>query len=345
VIPQIPDAKLVAVCDSEPLMAEQLAARYGVRNHYSNFIEMLEREQPDIVHITAPPHAHIPLAKAALQRRCHVLVEKPVACSAQETRALLDLAQAMERKVTVAWSYFFDPVARLLRESVRAGEIGAIVHVSSHLGYDLGGPFGRSFLSDAEHWVHQLPGKLIHNVADHLFNKVAEYVEDRTLSFYADAWCGRSGVLEGSGVPDELRVQMRDARISASVTFSANTRPVLHRFEIHGTEGSVRADFVTGTLTREAAPKLPGVIGRLSAGYANAFSHFSAAGRNLTRLAQGDYGYLAGLHYLIASFYDSVRYDLAVPIPYDLILRVASLVDGVVSTCEIEECETKLQAS
>ena len=61
-----PTVKLVAVCDLEPLMAEQLATRYGIPRHYADFDKLLEVEKPDVVHVTTPPMVHKPLALRAL---------------------------------------------------------------------------------------------------------------------------------------------------------------------------------------------------------------------------------------------------------------------------------------
>src|SRR5262245_48032130 len=52
-------AQLVAVCDKELLIAEQLARRYGVARHYDDLAQLLEREQPDVVHVTTPPQSHL----------------------------------------------------------------------------------------------------------------------------------------------------------------------------------------------------------------------------------------------------------------------------------------------
>jgi ornithine cyclodeaminase/alanine dehydrogenase-like protein (mu-crystallin family) len=50
-------AEVVAVCDREALMAEQLAVRYGVPRHFSDFAAMLDAVRPDVVHITTPPQS------------------------------------------------------------------------------------------------------------------------------------------------------------------------------------------------------------------------------------------------------------------------------------------------
>jgi predicted dehydrogenase len=47
-IQKLAGASLVAVCDLEPLMAEQLAMRYGIRKHFSDVDAMLDSERPDV---------------------------------------------------------------------------------------------------------------------------------------------------------------------------------------------------------------------------------------------------------------------------------------------------------
>ena len=71
--------ELVAVCDREPIMAEQLAVRFGVPRQYVDVDEMLRNHSIDVVHITTPPQSHLSLALKAFEAGAHVLVEKPVA--------------------------------------------------------------------------------------------------------------------------------------------------------------------------------------------------------------------------------------------------------------------------
>src|SRR5262245_59682647 len=83
--------RVVAVCDREGLMAEQLAVRYAIPNWYERFEEMIEKERPDVVHITTPPRSHLPLAKASMEAGAHVYVEKPFALSAAEADEMIAL--------------------------------------------------------------------------------------------------------------------------------------------------------------------------------------------------------------------------------------------------------------
>jgi predicted dehydrogenase len=337
-IQHIPDVKLVSVCDREPLMAEQLAARYSVHGFYADYFTMLKRERPDAVHIATPPQSHFDLATIAFERGCHVLVEKPATCSHIETSRLLAAAQAAGRKLTVAWGYYFDPIARDMRRMIESGAIGEVIHVNSHFGYDLAGPFGWSVLSDSDHWVRGLPAKLIHNVGDHIFNKIAEFLPGEEPAIEAMIWPGDS-TLSQEDIPTEMRVLVKDGSTSATAIFSSGIRPVLHQFQVFGTNGSLSLDFTSGILCANRGPRVRGVIGSLLSGYSDALRRFTYVNTNATRLTKGQFGYFSGLQFLFRSFYQSIRQDSPPPIPYDLIFRVSNLMDRVFSQPRLVACK------
>src|SRR5262249_54851827 len=74
----------VAVCDRSPVTAEFAAERFGLARHATDFAELLRDWRPEVVHVTTPVGAHVPLALASLAAGAHVLVEKPIAPSYSE---------------------------------------------------------------------------------------------------------------------------------------------------------------------------------------------------------------------------------------------------------------------
>lgn len=150
-------ARIVALCDKERLMAEQLSARYGIANCYIDFDELLAIERPDVVHIATPPQSHLSLAVSAIDAGCHLVVEKPLALDSCEAEQLITHAERRGRKLTIAYTYYFDPVVRMLRCLIREGTIGEAVHMESFLGYNLNGPFGRTVLADRERTSCTIP--------------------------------------------------------------------------------------------------------------------------------------------------------------------------------------------
>lgn len=337
-IQHIPDVKLVAVCDREPLMAEQLAKRYGVPKGYAEYAEMLERESPNVVHITTPPQSHFELTTIAFAYGCHVMVEKPMTCSHLETERLLRSAQAADRKLTVAWGYYFDPIAREMRKRIQSGALGDIVHLNSHFGYDLAGPFGRPVFADSHHWVRELPAKLIYNVGDHIFNKIVEFLSGTEPTLETEVWSGTNAPSE-QNIPTEMRVLMRAGGLSATAIFSSSMRPVLHQFQVFGTRGALSLDFASGILCAYEAPRFRGVIGSLMSGYADAWRRLAYSSKNAVGLSKGEFGHFAGLRFLFRSFYDSISDDCPPPIPYGLILQVSNLMDRVLSQPRLAACQ------
>jgi predicted dehydrogenase len=343
-IQHIPDVDLVAVCDREPIMAEQLGARYAVRRCYSEYCEMLEKERPDVVHITAPPQVHFGLAAMAFESGCHVLVEKPATCSHAATEQLLSTAEAAGRKLTVAWGHYFDPIARDMRHMVQSGAIGEVVHLNSHFGYDLTGPFGRPALTDPDHWVRGLPAQVIYNVADHIFNKICEYLPGDDPGFETMIWPTGPSASSQDEIPREMRVLLKDDPVTATAIFSSGIRPVLHRFQVFGTKGSASLDFTSGVLCIDRPPRHRGAVGALLSGYEEAWRRLKYANGNLVRMTKGEFGYFSGLRYLIRLFYRSIVHEDSVPIPRDLILKVSKLTDRVLLHSRNAGCKEKLIA-
>jgi hypothetical protein len=107
-----------------------------------------------------------------------VYVEKPLTPSFADSRGLVDHARRAMRKLTIGYSYYFDPALASLHEMCARGELGDPVHVESFLGYSLASPYGKAILADGDHWVRRLPGKLFHNNFDHVLCEIARYLPD-----------------------------------------------------------------------------------------------------------------------------------------------------------------------
>src|SRR3954469_26066837 len=74
---QLSGARLAAVCDLSPAVAESVASRFGVPTWFSDHRVMLADLTPDVVHVTTPPSAHFGIATDVLAAGAHAIVEKP----------------------------------------------------------------------------------------------------------------------------------------------------------------------------------------------------------------------------------------------------------------------------
>lgn len=331
-IQKLGTARVLGVCDAEPLMAEQLAVRYGVPHHYSDFEAMLDQIQPDVVHICTPPGSHLALTKAAVDAGAHVYVEKPLALDHAQSVELVEYVEKAGRKLTIGHNSEFDPPSLEMRELRAAGVLGQPVHVESWFGYNLAGPFGKVILGSPDHWVHRLPGKLFQNNINHMLNKITEFVTDDRPEVKAVAWRHDRSQRFGDArdeLLDELRVIIRGAEVSAYGTFTAAARPVAHFSRIYGTNGILHLDFVSRTVTAERGATLPSAIGRLAAGFSQTAEYARSAVRNVKRFAASDYHFFAGMNELIRRFYESILHGAPLPISTRDMLRIAWIMDQI----------------
>lgn len=88
---EILGAELVGVVDIDPERAQKIAAPLGVPA-YGDLETFLDEKHPDALSIVVPTSAHYEVAKVAMERGVHVLVEKPVTPSVDEAEKLLHLA-------------------------------------------------------------------------------------------------------------------------------------------------------------------------------------------------------------------------------------------------------------
>src|SRR5690606_23326543 len=124
-----PHAELVAVCDLNEAAAERLAAQHEGAWVYRDVERMLREARLDVVHVLTQPERHFPIAKRALEAGCHVVLEKPVAASSARAEALLELARAHDRVVTVDHNFVFARPVERLRRAVARGELGPLESV------------------------------------------------------------------------------------------------------------------------------------------------------------------------------------------------------------------------
>jgi predicted dehydrogenase len=119
----LPEAELVAACDSLPPRAAAFAANNKVRP-FTDVATMLREANVEVVVVGTPHPLHAEPAIGAAEAGVHVLVEKPLAASLADCDAML--AAARKSGVTlgvVSQRRFYEPVRRI-RAAIDAGKIG-----------------------------------------------------------------------------------------------------------------------------------------------------------------------------------------------------------------------------
>lgn len=148
-----PNTELVACFDPVASLADDIGRRFGAETTTSAE-SLLERSDVDCVFIAAPHHLHAPLAIQAIERGCHVVVEKPLANDLESGESIVRAAREAGVHLSVCFPMRYHPVVRAARrlvdEGALGGFLGALVtyRIDKPASYWVGGFSGRS----ASHW-------------------------------------------------------------------------------------------------------------------------------------------------------------------------------------------------
>jgi predicted dehydrogenase len=119
------------VCDRDEKMRSRIGEMYPDLTTVPEFDDVLIDDEIDAVAIATPAHTHHTLAKAALESGKHVMIEKPMATSADECRDLIEVARRVDRKLMVGHTFIYSAPVQRIKEIVDAGELGDILYVST----------------------------------------------------------------------------------------------------------------------------------------------------------------------------------------------------------------------
>ena len=117
------EVDVVGVVGSSPERARQ---KRGLPEPYESLEAMLADERVQVVHLTTPNYLHYPQVKAVLTAGKHVVCEKPLALTSEESGELLHLAEDSGLVHCTNYNVRFYPLLHEARERVRRGDIGRV---------------------------------------------------------------------------------------------------------------------------------------------------------------------------------------------------------------------------
>lgn len=158
-----PGVEVTAVCDVSLTAAQGLALGYGAQA-FGSVEDLIDANVCDAVHILTPPNLHHSLAIQGLEGGLHVLVEKPVAESAEQTVEIEAAAQKAGKRFHAGHNFLGLPSYDRLKTKMQAGEFGRISSAEINWCFPLAplrsGPFGL--------WLLRQPKNLLLELGPHL---------------------------------------------------------------------------------------------------------------------------------------------------------------------------------
>ena len=143
--PDIPAPRLEMIADVEEGLAARAALQYGFARSSASWRDLVNDPRIDVVSITTPNTLHKDMALAAIAAGKHVHCEKPLSPSLAESAQMVEAAEKAGVVTQVGFNYIKNPLLKLARDMVAAGELGEItgfrgIHAEDYM-HDPDGPY------------------------------------------------------------------------------------------------------------------------------------------------------------------------------------------------------------
>ncbi len=193
---------------------------WASRSAFGSYEELLADPEIDAIYNPLPNHLHVPWSIRAAEAGKHVLCEKPIAITVEETRELIAARDRTGVKMGEAFMVDVHPQWLRTREIVRSGEIGALSAMSCVFGYNNRDPRNIRNLPEAGGGALMDIGCYPIHIARWIFGEEPQRVSalmERDPEFGTDRLI--SGLLDFPSGPGGLHVRHSDGAVSEDDVF------------------------------------------------------------------------------------------------------------------------------
>lgn len=127
------NAELVAVMDANMDAAKKVKEKYNATYAFDTVEELLALEEIEAVYIASPVFCHKEQALAAAKAKKHILLEKPMALTSQDSEEILEACEQAGVKVGVGLMMRFHSYHQKMKELISEGKLGEIVSMRAQL--------------------------------------------------------------------------------------------------------------------------------------------------------------------------------------------------------------------
>src|SRR3954447_14321939 len=249
------DVEIVAIADVSADRRAAAAAAWPQARIYADHESLFaaEADRLDFVDIATPPSDHAVVTHAALDAGLHVLCEKPLAASVDETRAMLRHATRAQRVIYPCHNYKHAPVIKAVRAVIESGRIGKVHLVTLQTFRDTHAKGVTGWRTDWRRERRSSGGGIAMDHGSHTF-----YLAFEWLRAYPTAISARTVTMGPFDTEDDFSCSLRfpTGVASAHLSWNAGVRKVM--YTVHGDRGAIRVeDDDIEVAVRERAPAAP----------------------------------------------------------------------------------------
>jgi nucleoside-diphosphate-sugar epimerase/predicted dehydrogenase len=232
---------LTAVCDRDEGRARAFATRHGVSRVYTSLGTMLSEGGLDSVHVLLPAEAHARTAGEIISAGLNVLLEKPMAVSAEECGGLIEHARSAGVKLGVGHNFLFASIYECLKHDLAAGRLGRLDEVTvtwnKGLGQLVTGPF--------DLWMLREPGNIILEVGSHSVAHMVDLLG--SCKILAVQATNRLDLSSGARFFRRWQVQAGAESVGVMLNFSFAAGFSEHTIHVRGSLAAATVDFERNT--------------------------------------------------------------------------------------------------
>lgn len=245
------DPVLACLADAGEDRAEEAAKALGFKRSTGDWRTLIEAPEVEIVAITAPNVLHAPMALAAIAAGKTVYCEKPLSTTADSALEMTEAAEAAGVKTLVGFNFLRNPMIRLARDIISAGEIGEVTGFR--------GRHAENYMAtpDAPHSfrTEQAGGGALADIGSHIVS-MARYLLGPIAEVHADCRTIHATRPVAAGSPERAPVEVDDMTHA------------LVRFE-NGASGSLEANWAATARTMDLSWEITGTKGAVAFGQEN----------------------------------------------------------------------------
>jgi predicted dehydrogenase len=124
--PELPPIRLLRVAEMTEELAQAAAERLGFEAWTTNWEELVESPDIDLVSVVTPNFLHAPVAIAAIEAGKHVFCEKPLAEGVEQAKRMWQAAEAAGIVHGVNFNYRKVPAVQFIKRLIHSGRIGDV---------------------------------------------------------------------------------------------------------------------------------------------------------------------------------------------------------------------------
>lgn len=241
------DAKLTAVCDTTDVRRAAASEENPAAKVYESYDGFLADPGVDLVIVTTPPNSHCDLAVRACAAGKHVFVDKPFAMTGDEAERMLDAAETAGVVIHCHQSRRYDGEYRRIRQVVRSGGIGDVVHIRrvwSQYG-EVWASWGIEGFNPTWRVQREYGGGMVYDYAPHCGDQILRLMDEPLSSVFADV----RSVKFSKEVDDHFSCMLRfESGATALLEASNMSRLDAPHWYVIGSKGCLSAEGVNSAV-------------------------------------------------------------------------------------------------